>query len=82
MILSSLSHHVQLNKLNSDGQEKMIFPVNTADDVLVNEGGDSLTVFLPTIDSALTNPQTQSPMFAVEKGTETVSDTVMNALLA
>lgn len=48
-ILSSVGNHVELNSIDKNKKATTIFPLNTADDVLVDENGNSLTETLPQI---------------------------------
>lgn len=52
MMLSDYGKHTQLNIIDkdNDGEDtQRIFPINTADDVYVNENGNKLSQFLPTV---------------------------------
>ena len=51
-ILSSVGNHVELNSIDKQKKATTIFPLNTADDVLVDDNGNSLTDTLPQIRGA------------------------------
>ena len=80
MILDSVGKHVQLNKLdpNNPGDTFWIFTGNTADDVYMNDLGNTLTEFVPTVTSNVNVPG--NPLTAKQMGVVSVSDTVYNAL--
>lgn len=51
-ILSSVGNHVELNSIDKQKKATTIFPLNTADDVLIDDNGNSLTDTLPQIRGA------------------------------
>lgn len=73
MLLSDLGAHTQLNMVDSNGDPQRIFPVNTGDDVYVNENGNNLTQYLPTVKSSVALEE-DAAMHAEESATDTISD--------
>ena len=65
MILGSISDHTQLWKLDENGNEKMIFLMNTVDDVLIDENGNSLSPYIASLDDDLENPTKKEALGAL-----------------
>ena len=81
MLLDSLGHHVQLTKLDANKEEKLMFPTNTIDDVVVDDSGNTLDMFIPTIttDASVIG---SSAMTCIEIASDqTIEDVQMAALL-
>jgi hypothetical protein len=76
-ILNDTGIHIIPNKVKSDGNVKMIFSTNTADDVIINDDGDVLTEFITGVES--------DGKYMPIKGTEISADTIpteaLNAIL-
>ena len=81
LILNDVSYHIQLTKVDENQQEKMLFPVNTTNDVIVNEEGSTLSEYLPTVDNDITSPTEKAPLVLVSTGEETIPDSVFANLL-
>lgn len=73
--------HIQLTNVDRDLNEQVIYPVNTVNDIIMDNNGNKLADYLPTVDDSLDAPTTSSPMVAVENGTEEVDETVLDALI-
>ena len=54
MILGDLSMHIQLEKINEQNEEKLLFPINTIDDVIATENGDTIEPFVNTVATSPT----------------------------
>lgn len=80
MLLSEYGGHVQLNSVDSQGDPSRIFPVNTADDVYVNENANLLSQFLTTLKSSVPLVE-DCPMDAEEEDIVSVSDSLANLLM-
>lgn len=81
-LLSEYGHHIELTQIDENQNEKTLFPVNTVEDVYVDENGNSLVDFLPKIVDNLSNPTEESPLTATESATGELTDAVMTALLS
>lgn len=81
-LLSEYGHHIELTQIDENQNEKTLFPVNTVEDVYVDENGNSLVDFLPKIVDNLSNPTEESPLTATESATGELTDVVMAALLS
>jgi hypothetical protein len=72
--------HLQLTNVDKNLNTEDIFPVNTGDDVIIDSHNNPLSVYLPTVDDAVSSPTESSPMYAVAYRNGEVNDTVMTAL--
>ena len=81
MLLNSLSNHIQLQKLYKTGDDRLLFPVNTIDDVIVNDKGDTLKNFLITVDNDPVNPTERLPFALMEHGTDSILDHLLNSII-
>lgn len=76
LILDDVGYHIQLTKIDENQQEKMLFPVNTVQDVIIDDDGRALKEFVSTVDDDLTNPTSKEPFMAVSHGAESIPDSV------
>lgn len=72
--------HLQLTNVDKSLDTEDIFPVNTVNDVIIDDHNNPLSVYLPTVDNTVSSPTQSSPMFAVEYGDGSVDDAIMSAL--
>lgn len=80
-LLSSFGDVTWYKRKRTANSVKADFPVTTADAVIVNEDGDDLTHYLPTVDNAASNPSTQVPLGVISSSTIEVTDTLAANLL-
>ena len=71
-----------LNKVMSseDSSAKSLFPVNTIEDVIVNEASNDLSEFLPSIQSSASG-SIGAPFCGTEGNSMTISDELYNLLV-
>lgn len=81
LILNDYSYHIQLTKIDENQEEKMLFPVNTANDVIVNEDGATLLEYLPTVDNDPSTPTEKAPLTLVTTGEENIPESVFANLV-
>ena len=81
LILNDVSYHIQMTKIDENQQEKMIFPVNTINDVIVSEDGQTLSEYLPTVDNDPVSPTEKAPFCVITTGDETIPDSVFANLI-
>ena len=82
LLLNELGYHIQLTKINADKEEKFLFPINTVDDVIVNEDGTGLNEFLPTVENDFNNPTEKSPLSAVYTSQDTITAELLDAIVS
>lgn len=75
-LLNDFGTHIQLTKIDKDQNENVLFPVNTASDVFVNEDGDTLQDYLPTVVDDMENPTKSEPISILEVGSIELEDNV------
>lgn len=80
-MLSDVGYHIQLNNVDNEKNETLLFPVNTVEDVIVNEDCDTLIDFLPTVENDISNPTEKSPLTAIQTGEEDIPDSVLANLV-
>lgn len=81
MILNNVGLHIQLNRVNKDKSTDMIFPYNTASDVIMDEQGNVLTDYIPVVQDSLDAPTTANPMVALNLGEGIISDSLLEQIL-
>ena len=59
--------HIIMNKVDKKGTANVIFPANTADDVICDESSNTLTEYLCTVSTS--EKAIGAPMFAMPYGT-------------
>ena len=74
MILGDLSMHIQLEKINEQNEEKLLFPINTIDDVIATENGDTIEPFVNTVATSPTDSFKGSAICALNIGEDVVTD--------
>lgn len=82
MLLSDLGHHIQLTKVDDKKNEKMLFPINTKDDVLIDEEGNTLSEYIPTIAESEEDETVGSPMTAIQDSEIEITDELLALLKA
>ena len=73
MLLSDYGDHVQMHSVDNQGEPSRIFPVNTSDDVYVNENANLLSQFLTTLKSS-NAAEDDCPMTVEEESVISISD--------
>lgn len=81
-ILSDIGYHIQLTHVDSQQNEKLLFPTNTSDNVIIDETGTSLTQFIPTVVDNVATPTKKAPLTGVEQESIQISDAELAALNA
>lgn len=79
MLLNEIGYHVQLSKIDGENGDKFMFPVNTSDDVIIDETGTTLKNFIPSITTNL--EQHGSPMKILETSTEEIDDNILQTII-
>jgi hypothetical protein len=80
-LLSSIGKHVELNPVEKNGDTYTIFPLNTAEDVVVNENGDTLDNYLPCVEDSMTAATKKEPVTGLQVGEATIPEKALNAIL-
>ena len=82
-MLDSVGNHVIHNKKFGPNDQKMIFPMNTAEDVVMDENANDLQFYIPTVVPANNTSNTGSgtPLFVSSTGTVSVSDALAAILV-
>ena len=71
--------HIILNKVDKKGNANVIFPANTADDVICDESSNTLSEYLCTVSTSET--AVGAPMFAMPYGSGlTLNSVTLSAL--
>lgn len=78
MLLDSIGKHVDLSKIDSQGNTDYIFPSNTIDDVYADENGVALATYLPTVTTNTSN--VGAPVAVKQLGIVSVSSALYSAI--
>lgn len=77
-VLDDVGKHVLLHKLDETGQDDLLFPQNTIDDVIIDEDGNSLKEYLPLVGNGGEN----EPLGATQMAEASVPAEALQVILS
>ena len=83
-LLDDIGLHIQMTKVDSNQVESSLFPINTANDVIMDENGNNLVDYIPVAVDSATSPTKSEPIVLVDDstGTDIIPDSVLANIIS